>query len=229
MLGNGGGYDLRRLKCHELGSVMMANEPKVAVLVILPQSSAKEISTEQTGLLARAVRESPAWKAFPFVEAPFHSVPSTPDVASAFLSTTKHESVVWSKLRERMQSANANEVIATVAPDFAAFEQDVHHLTSAAATRASALGAPDAFILGLAVASSGPLPIRILQDVDADSGNKRDDSDNTAGIRMTPDILTGILVGLLFIFTAWLGLACIAAIQTPSQIALKGPPSLKEW
>lgn len=226
MLGNGFGYDLRRLQCQELGSMMVASEPKVSVLVVLPQSSANEISGEQTGLLARVVRESPAWKAFPFVEAPFQSAPDTSDVTSAFFSTTKHESVVWSKWRDRLQSANANEVFATVAPNFAAFEQDVHNLTSAAATRAAALGAPNDFVLGLAVASPSQPPVRILQESGEDSG---DESDDKIGIRMTPDILAGVLVGLLFIFTAWLGLSCIGAIQTPSQFALTGPPSLKEW
>ena len=46
---------------------------------------------------------------------------------------------------------------------------------------------------------------------------------------MTPDVLTGILIALLFVFTALLGLTCIGSIQTPSQFSSVGPPSMKEF
>ena len=46
---------------------------------------------------------------------------------------------------------------------------------------------------------------------------------------MTPDILTGVLVGLLFAFVIILGTSCIGAIQTPSKFSFVGPPSMKEF
>mmetsp|Transcript_44371 Transcript_44371/g.75492 ORF Transcript_44371/g.75492 Transcript_44371/m.75492 type:complete len:290 (-) Transcript_44371:243-1112(-) len=57
------------------------------------------------------------------------------------------------------------------------------------------------------------------------------DSDNSPKkyVHMTPDLLSGILTGLLLVVTAIIGLACLGGIQTPSQFTDKPPPSSREY
>lgn len=55
------------------------------------------------------------------------------------------------------------------------------------------------------------------------------DSTSTTYIRMTPTLFSGVMVGLLFVFVTLLGLSCVSKIQTPSQFAMEGPPSSREY
>jgi len=48
-------------------------------------------------------------------------------------------------------------------------------------------------------------------------------------VRMTPDLLAGILTGILMAFVIMLGLTCLSSIQTPSQFTDKPPPSSREY
>jgi hypothetical protein len=54
-------------------------------------------------------------------------------------------------------------------------------------------------------------------------------SDAIAYIHMTPDLLAGILTGLLLVMIAMIGLTCLSSIQTPSQFTDKPPPSSREY
>ena len=139
----------------------------------------------------------------PFVEAPGN--------ARAFFETAEY--VEWSDVK----SATAPRIL-TVAPSLSSVDEAdlVERLRSRG----------DSWALGLTAANAvEPVPQRrILQDM-SNSTN----STGYKGVRMTPDILSGVLVGLLFTFCVLLGLSCIGAIQTPIHYAKKGPPSLKEW
>ena len=46
---------------------------------------------------------------------------------------------------------------------------------------------------------------------------------------MTPDLLAGLLVTLLFGFVVILGLSCMNTLQGPSKFAKHYPPSSKEF
>lgn len=48
-------------------------------------------------------------------------------------------------------------------------------------------------------------------------------------VNMTPEILTALLFGLLFIFLAYVGLSVLHGIQTPLRYPLHGPPRGKEF
>lgn len=50
-----------------------------------------------------------------------------------------------------------------------------------------------------------------------------------AFVRMTPDLFSGILTGILLLFITLIGLNCLGNIQTPSQFTDKPPPSTKEF
>lgn len=56
---------------------------------------------------------------------------------------------------------------------------------------------------------------------------KLDDSSSSASpkkyVHMTPDLLSGILTGLLLVVTTLIGLSCLGSIQTPSQFTDKVP------
>lgn len=54
-------------------------------------------------------------------------------------------------------------------------------------------------------------------------------SDAIAYVHMTPDLLAGILTGLLLVIIAMIGLTCLSSIQTPSQFSDKPPPSAREY
>lgn len=69
----------------------------------------------------------------------------------------------------------------------------------------------------------------VVKTTDVRRRLNEESDDDPSGVRMTPNILAGILVGLLFAFCVFVGLTCLGGIQTPSQFALTGPPSLKEW
>lgn len=63
-------------------------------------------------------------------------------------------------------------------------------------------------------------PIRRLDDGST--------TDAIGYVRMTPDLLAGILTGLLLVIIAMIGLSCLSSIQTPSQFTDKPPPSTRE-
>ncbi|RLN85768.1 hypothetical protein BBJ28_00007052 [Nothophytophthora sp. Chile5] len=48
-------------------------------------------------------------------------------------------------------------------------------------------------------------------------------------VNMTPEIMTGLLFGFLFLFLAYVGLSVLNAIQTPTKYPLHGPPRGKEF
>ncbi|TYZ58982.1 hypothetical protein PybrP1_002134 [[Pythium] brassicae (nom. inval.)] len=48
-------------------------------------------------------------------------------------------------------------------------------------------------------------------------------------VHMTPEVLTGLLFGLFFIFVAYVGVSALMAIQTPTRYPLHGPPRGKEF
>uniref|UniRef100_K3WAS8 V-type proton ATPase subunit S1/VOA1 transmembrane domain-containing protein n=1 Tax=Globisporangium ultimum (strain ATCC 200006 / CBS 805.95 / DAOM BR144) TaxID=431595 RepID=K3WAS8_GLOUD len=48
-------------------------------------------------------------------------------------------------------------------------------------------------------------------------------------VHMTPEVLTGVLFGLFFIFLAYIGLSALSAIQTPTRYPHHGPPRGKEF
>lgn len=54
-------------------------------------------------------------------------------------------------------------------------------------------------------------------------------SDNKQYVRMTPDILAGLLTGILLLVIALIGFSCLTAIQTPSKFSDVPPPSTKEY
>lgn len=51
----------------------------------------------------------------------------------------------------------------------------------------------------------------------------------TKFVRMTPDLLAGILTSTLVVIVILIGLTCLAAIATPDQFSDKPPPSSKEY
>lgn len=215
-LPDGAAYELDRVSANEIGATMTASSPKLAVLVVLPSGNAVEISSRQSGALASVMRDANASRMFAFVEAPAE-MPKM--VGNRFFEGSRHRVVDWTELGAEIDSA-VGGVLVSVAPDFETFERSAQSLTSAAETRAADLGG--SYSIGLAVASNNA--------VKTSRRRRRLDTTTTPdGVRMTPDILTGVLVGLLFIFTVWVGITCIGDIQTPSQYAHTGPPSLKEW
>jgi hypothetical protein len=48
-------------------------------------------------------------------------------------------------------------------------------------------------------------------------------------VHMTPEVLTGVLFGLFFLFLAYVGLSALSAIQTPTRYPHHGPPRGKEF
>lgn len=48
-------------------------------------------------------------------------------------------------------------------------------------------------------------------------------------VHMTPEVLTGLLFGLFFIFLAYIGISALSAIQTPTRYPHHGPPRGKEF
>lgn len=54
-------------------------------------------------------------------------------------------------------------------------------------------------------------------------------SDTKQYVRMTPDILAGLLTGILLLFITLIGFTCLSAIQTPSKFTDVPPPSTKEY
>lgn len=48
-------------------------------------------------------------------------------------------------------------------------------------------------------------------------------------VHMTPEVLTGLLFGLFFVFLAYVGLSALMAIQTPTRYPHHGPPRGKEF
>jgi hypothetical protein len=54
-------------------------------------------------------------------------------------------------------------------------------------------------------------------------------TDPTKYVYMTPDLLAGILTGLLLVMIILIGLNCLGSIQTPSQFSDKPPPSSREY
>jgi hypothetical protein len=48
-------------------------------------------------------------------------------------------------------------------------------------------------------------------------------------VNMTPELLTGLIFGLFFVFLAYVGLSVLHAIQTPARYPLHGPPRGKEF
>jgi hypothetical protein len=48
-------------------------------------------------------------------------------------------------------------------------------------------------------------------------------------VRMTPDLLAGILTGILLVVIALIGLTCLNSIQTPSMYTSKNFPSSREY
>uniref|UniRef100_A0A7S2WS17 V-type proton ATPase subunit S1/VOA1 transmembrane domain-containing protein n=1 Tax=Rhizochromulina marina TaxID=1034831 RepID=A0A7S2WS17_9STRA len=52
---------------------------------------------------------------------------------------------------------------------------------------------------------------------------------STQGVRMTPDILAGLLTGILLTVIALTGLCCLGSIQTPTKFSDVPPPSTREY
>jgi hypothetical protein len=48
-------------------------------------------------------------------------------------------------------------------------------------------------------------------------------------ILMTPDIFSGLLVGLLFLVTALIGVCCLHGVQTPTKFCHEALPAGKEF
>lgn len=48
-------------------------------------------------------------------------------------------------------------------------------------------------------------------------------------VHMTPEVLTGLLFGLFFVFITYVGVSALMAIQTPTRYPLHGPPRGKEF
>lgn len=48
-------------------------------------------------------------------------------------------------------------------------------------------------------------------------------------VHMTPELLTGLIFGALFVFLAYIGLTVLHGIQTPTKYPLHGPPRGKEF
>lgn len=201
-------YDLDVVASNVVESLIVSSSPTVAVLVVVEEGSAADMAA--TSQLGPVVQAAPGSRIFPFVAPPTSSA-----------TDGNYNSVAWSEVRQRLAGSRAGEVLLTVAPDLAAVDRDVADLTAKAAARAADLGQPGSYVLGVTVAT-GPHHHRRLNEADNADNDKK-------GVRMTPDILAGILIGLLFTLTTWLGMYCIGAIQTPSHFASKGPPSLKEW
>lgn len=53
-------------------------------------------------------------------------------------------------------------------------------------------------------------------------------SSPTKYVYMTPDLLAGILTGILLVVIVIIGIGCLSSIQTPSQFADAPPPSTKD-
>jgi len=200
-------YDFRQLAARDVGAKLTATESAVTLLVVLPQASAVGLADQLSGK-GRRLTEGCGVEVLPFVAAP--------GAASAYFESGV-EVVEWPNVIARLETATEKDTLLTVAPDVSVVDAD---LTAAVRSRAAFLGDADSWVLGLAAANAVE-PRRRLQDDDDDAG--------PIGVRMTPDILTGILVMMLFTFTILVGLGCISAIQTPSLYAKTGPPSLKEW
>lgn len=215
-LPDGAAYELERVSANKIGTTMTALSPKLSVLVVLPSGSAVDIAARQTGELASVMRDAISSRMFAFVEAPSESPKS---VGPRFFGEESHQTVEWEDLQTKIDSATG--VLVSVAPDLETFERNAVFLTNAAQKRAEALGGHHT--VGLAVASGEEVATAKTSRRRLQTTTKLD------GVRMTPDILTGVLVGLLFIFTVWVGIMCIGDIQTPSKYAHTGPPSLKEW
>jgi len=219
-------YDMRRLAASEVGVKMAAAEAAVSLLVVVPRATSVGF-VEQLGGVSRRL-EASSVEVLPFVEAPGHAV----GASASFFETDEVEVVAWADLESRLLRAatQESETLVTVAPDLQKAMAKLESTRDQLAHRAgSVFERSDAWVLGL-TAKDGLSPL---------NNNRRrarrlDDQEEEMtivyeGVRMTPDILAGVLVGILFLFTVVLGFSCIGAIQTPSQYAKTGPPSLKEW
>jgi len=207
-------YDTRRLAARDVGAKMTAAD--VSVLVVVPRASS--VGLVDHFAQGRRLDTVLSVEVLPFVEAPGD--------ASLFFEDNGEPPryVAWDDLDDVLVSSSEQQqqtgIVTVFAPDLGVV--DVADLT---ARLQDHCGGERSWVLGLAAADAyEPVNFRRLDDTDATPTNA-----TYEGVRMTPDILSGILVAHLFVFTVCLGFYCIGAIQTPSHYAKKGPPSLKEW
>lgn len=111
------------------------------------------------------------------------------------------------------------------AMDFSAFRSKADEATGGAVAFALALPTPlvgDAASKYVQVMTASALPTsRRLSASTYESPKKY--------VRMTPDLLAGILTGILLVVIVLIGLSCLNSIQTPSLFTNKNFPSSREY
>mmetsp|Transcript_16760 Transcript_16760/g.25188 ORF Transcript_16760/g.25188 Transcript_16760/m.25188 type:complete len:231 (-) Transcript_16760:215-907(-) len=193
-------YEMKSYEPSIIGSILESADAAVKLLVVVPETAGIFENLGESGR-----RLSAKASVLPFVKAPSSATEFAPSAEYTTFDDQLH--------RQLDNRPNGGFIVAVGSSDAI----DLDQISSLAENWAQAIGRPQSYIAAVAVTS---LPTRRLDDATTITYD---------GVRMTPDIMSGVLVMILFLFTAILGLSCIGAIQTPSQFAKQGPPSLKEW
>ncbi|KAJ1451276.1 hypothetical protein M885DRAFT_530174 [Pelagophyceae sp. CCMP2097] len=208
----GSEYELERTTRAQVGDFVGAAHADLTVVIAVPL--AKWAEANKPALEERL--RSKATKVFPFVELDRE--------AEGFFDAAAVETVDAAMLQSRVEGfekAHTATILSTV------FENDWDTLDAQLAQLDRTLSErAGSYVIAVVGGSRSAVTRRL---VDATAAPTAAPSMYPAGVHMTPDILTGVLVGFLFIFVILIGLSCIGAIQTPSQYSKIGPPSLKEW
>lgn len=83
--------------------------------------------------------------------------------------------------------------------------------------------------LGNRIPASDQYDTALQASVPPTVGRRLSSSSSTQGVRMTPDILAGLLTGILMTVIALTGLCCLGSIQTPTKFTDVPPPSTREY
>jgi hypothetical protein len=221
----GAAYNLEATTPAGLRSGALAGDPKVAVFVVVPDASGASVAAAADGGRLRSL--SALVESLPSATLP-HVHASGSGVDPAFFGPPGAEGAVPLKeaaaaVKSHFSRGGGEALrLTAVAPSLEDVDARLDELRAAAAAAAG-----DDYVLvvsATAPPNRGPRArLSPLRRLEAAAAAAKD------GVRMTPDILTGILVGGLFVVVALIGLTCISSIQTPSEYSHTGPPSMKEF
>lgn len=214
--------------------------PEILLLLSLSGGDNYLSTIPQVPLLSSEINNSPSSILVPFLE----------EGASAGSAATSFADVFPSGSRQKLSLESANSLVSSVDSSIGKNDdidvimcdcdmkqnEDVDNLVSLIqAVNSNTMGnyavalfiEPSVAVVPPYVESlTAPQSYRRLEDSDDDDSS---DGDPTAYVHMTPDLLAGILTGILLVLIALLGLTCLNDIQTPSQYTDKPPPSNKEF
>lgn len=207
-----------------------ADSPTLEMLVVLESSGRgiqsgldaypaiqKQIEASAASAVAPFVAAAPSnWDTIPGERLEASSLEEAEDIFTSHIATATNG--ICDLLVIKMGDANSDKELGI----FQKLQASVDKATGgkciyALAMDASAKAAlPPAYKAAMTAAN----PRRLTTD---------DTSSPKKYVHMTPDLLSGILTGLLLVTIALIGLSCLGSIQTPSKFTDKPPPSAREY